>query len=150
MANKEVVWVTTQFFFAVFLVATQDIAVDGWAITILSPEFRKYGSTCQAIGQNIGFFVSYTIFLAFSSADFCNSYIRSIPEEGGLLSLGGYMYFWGIGFILVSLLLFLKKERIHTERGKFQRLSTYFSCFLSPILPYCPFHLFFSSSFVSF
>jgi hypothetical protein len=46
---------------------------------MLSPANRGYGSTCQAVGMNIGYFLSYTIFLALSSAKFCNSYLRSTP-----------------------------------------------------------------------
>ena len=28
----------------------KDIAVDGWALTLLSPNNVSYGSTCQSIG----------------------------------------------------------------------------------------------------
>lgn len=45
----------------VFLCATQDIAVDGWALTILSKESLSYASTAQTIGLNIGYFMSFTI-----------------------------------------------------------------------------------------
>ena len=42
------VWATTVSFFSlVMLAATQDIAVDGWAITILAKENISYASTCQ-------------------------------------------------------------------------------------------------------
>lgn len=51
----------------------------GWALTMLSPANRGFGSTCQAVGMNLGYFLSYTIFLALSSAKFCNSYLRSVP-----------------------------------------------------------------------
>ena len=51
----------------------------GWAVTILSPANRPLGSTCQAIGLNLGYFVSYTVFLALNSKQFCNTYLRSVP-----------------------------------------------------------------------
>ncbi|MCP9264025.1 hypothetical protein DINM_006950 [Dirofilaria immitis] len=38
-----------------FLAATQDIAVDGWALTMLSRENVGHASTCNAAGQTIGF-----------------------------------------------------------------------------------------------
>lgn len=43
---------------------TQDIAVDGWALTLLSPPNVGYASTCQTIGTSTGFFTSFTAFLA--------------------------------------------------------------------------------------
>jgi hypothetical protein len=58
------------FFVMVFLSATQDIAVDGWALTLLSAENVSYSSTAQSIGITLGYFMSFTIFLAFNSAEF--------------------------------------------------------------------------------
>lgn len=55
----------------------QDIAVDGWALTLLPPHHIEYASTCQTLGMNTGYFTSFTIFLALSNAEFCNKYIRS-------------------------------------------------------------------------
>ena len=37
-----------------FLAATQDIAVDGLALTVLSEENKELGATCNAIGQTLG------------------------------------------------------------------------------------------------
>lgn len=47
-----------------------DIAVDGWALTLLSPENLSFASTCQTIGLNTGFFASFTVFLALNSEAF--------------------------------------------------------------------------------
>ena len=54
----------------VFFAATQDIAVDGWALTLLSDDAKAYASTAQTFGLNIGYFTSYTVFLAFNSETF--------------------------------------------------------------------------------
>lgn len=54
----------------------QDIAVDGWALTMLSSENVGYGSTCNTIGQTLGYFISQVGFLAFNSPDVCNKYFR--------------------------------------------------------------------------
>lgn len=44
----------TAFFFAlVLLAATQDVAVDGWALTLLSRGRVGWASTCQTIGTNL-------------------------------------------------------------------------------------------------
>ncbi|SMN19122.1 similar to Saccharomyces cerevisiae YBR220C Putative protein of unknown function [Maudiozyma saulgeensis] len=90
----------------VFLCATQDIAVDGWALTILSRDSLSYASTAQTVGLNIGYFLSFTVFLAFNSADFANKYLRSqnTPTiNHGLISLGGYLQFAGIIYLIVTL-----------------------------------------------
>lgn len=47
-----------------------DIAVDGWALTLLSKENLSYASTAQTVGLNTGYFMSFTVFLAFNSVDF--------------------------------------------------------------------------------
>jgi hypothetical protein len=61
----------------------QDIAVDGWALTLLPPHHIEYASTCQTLGMNTGYFTSFTIFLALSNAEFCNKYIRSNSTLAG-------------------------------------------------------------------
>lgn len=47
-----------------------DIAVDGWALTLLSEENLSYASTAQTVGLNSGYFMSFTVFLAFNSIEF--------------------------------------------------------------------------------
>lgn len=99
------------FFVLILLAATQDIAVDGWALTILSKENRSLAATCQTVGLNIGFFSSFTVFLAFNSADFCNSYLRFTPQPEGLLDLGDYLQFWAIVYLVFTgWLIFFKEE----------------------------------------
>ena len=86
----------------VFLCATQDIAVDGWALTILSRDSLSYASTAQTVGLNIGYFLSFTIFLSLNSADFTNKYLRSTDLPYGLISLGGYLKFAGVIYLIVT------------------------------------------------
>ncbi|KAJ5692305.1 membrane protein [Penicillium macrosclerotiorum] len=112
------VWNFTYWWFMlVFFCATQDIAVDGWAITLMSPPNISYASTAQTVGLTAGHFLSYTVFLAFNSKDFANRWFRTTPGEGGLLSLGGYLTFWGWTYLIVTLCLaVLKKEDRTKER----------------------------------
>ncbi|KAJ3050751.1 hypothetical protein HK097_008253 [Rhizophlyctis rosea] len=99
------------FTFFVFLCATQDIAVDGWALTLLKGENKAYASTAQTIGLNTGYFLSFTVFLALNSPEFCNSYLRSTPATEGLIPLGSYLQFWGLMFLVCDAwLIFLQKE----------------------------------------
>lgn len=102
--------ITFYFFVLVFFCATQDIAVDGWALTCLSPDSLSYASTAQTIGINTGYFSSFTVFLALSSPDFANKYLRSVPLDVGLFTMGGYLRFWGWMYLFVTCLIFLVPE----------------------------------------
>ncbi|KAJ3335307.1 hypothetical protein HDU91_002244 [Kappamyces sp. JEL0680] len=110
----------------VFLCATQDIAVDGWAVSLLTDENKTYASTAQTIGLNTGFFLSFTIFLALNDAGFANKYFRSTPLDTGLLSLGNYLSFWGLMFLVctVGLLLFKTHDPVEEEESI---MSVYFT-----------------------
>lgn len=80
----------TFIFFALnFLAATQDIAVDGWALTMLKRCNVGHASTCNSVGQTAGYFLGYVAFIALESAEFCNTYLRRIPVDKGLVTLPG-------------------------------------------------------------
>lgn len=108
---------TGWWFMLVFLCATQDIAVDGWAISLLSMQNIAYASTAQTVGITAGSFLSHTVFLALQAPDFANAWFRTVPKDVGLLTLGGYMTFWGWAYLVVTAgLAFLKKEQKDTTR----------------------------------
>eukprot|EP00741_Cyanophora_paradoxa_P015837 tig00020904_g15289.t1 len=92
------------------LIATQDIAVDGWALTLLSRRNVAYASTCQTTGLNIGYFLSFTIFLALNSPDFANRFLRSSPSPQGALQLSEYLRFWGWMYLVFSAALLFFRE----------------------------------------
>ncbi|SLM38401.1 acetyl-coenzyme a transporter 1 [Lasallia pustulata] len=112
------VWTFTRWwFFLVFLCATQDIAVDGWALVLISPSNLSYASTAQTVGLTGGQFMSHTVFLAFNAPDFANRYFRSSPKPEGVMTLGGYLTFWGWAYLAVTLGLgLLKKEERSKDR----------------------------------
>ncbi|KAJ3256946.1 hypothetical protein HK103_005064 [Boothiomyces macroporosus] len=111
-----VTMIAVVFTIMVFLCATQDIAVDGWALSLLTDENKTYASTAQTIGLNTGYFLSFTVFLAFNSPEFCNAYIRSVPSDSGLLTLGQYLFFWGVMFLICDFfLLFFTETADHFE-----------------------------------
>ncbi|ORZ16764.1 acetyl-coenzyme A transporter 1-domain-containing protein [Lobosporangium transversale] len=118
---------TAVFFVLIFFSATQDIAVDGWALTLLSKNNVSYASTAQTIGLNSGYFLSFTVFLAFNSPEFSNKYFRSEPQDVGLVPLGGYLKFWSMMYFTITLwLIFLKKEeRPQTDQNEFSIKSVY-------------------------
>jgi len=84
------------FFSIYFLLASQDVAVDGWAITMLKRENVGLASTCNAVGQTLGFFASFTGFLVLNARGYCE--------------LKGFVMFWAAMFLLSSLAVFLKRE----------------------------------------
>ncbi|KAH7358478.1 acetyl-CoA transporter 1 [Plectosphaerella cucumerina] len=110
---------TGWWFFLVFMCATQDIAVDGWALTLLTPGNVSYASTAQTVGLTAGHFLSYTVFLALNSKDFANRYFRDTPLDTGLMSLAGYLTFWGWAYLIITvgLALFKREEKTRNEDG---------------------------------
>eukprot|EP00013_Stygamoeba_regulata_P020339 CAMPEP_0177654508 /NCGR_PEP_ID=MMETSP0447-20121125/14375_1 /TAXON_ID=0 /ORGANISM="Stygamoeba regulata, Strain BSH-02190019" /LENGTH=591 /DNA_ID=CAMNT_0019158173 /DNA_START=194 /DNA_END=1969 /DNA_ORIENTATION=- len=138
LSGSEVdVWMLACLFFGlILLTATQDIAVDGWAITMLSEANQGFAGTCQTIGLNIGYFMSFTIFLAFHSADFCNKFLRSTEtaSEEGVLTLAGYLQFWGIMYLGITVLLAVfKHERPTSQKDAKQSVSSVYRKILSII-----------------
>lgn len=102
---------TILFFSLNFLAATQDIAVDGWALTMLKKANVGHASTCNSVGQTAGFFLSYVLFMALESPSFCNMYLRSEPSDTGIVSLAGFLYFWGLVLLVsTTLVAIFKKE----------------------------------------
>jgi PAT family acetyl-CoA transporter-like MFS transporter 1 len=72
---------TAFFFFLYFLMATQDIAVDGWAIEILSRKNVGWASTCNAVGQALGNVVSFILFMALNSAEVVANSLLSCLQQ---------------------------------------------------------------------
>jgi hypothetical protein len=100
---------TIFFLFLYFLMATQDIAVDGWALTMLSRDSVGYASICNSIGQVLGIFIANQGFIALSDINWCKTYLNIAP----LINLSDFMLFWGYIFIIITtLILIFKKEEI--------------------------------------
>ncbi|GAA6065966.1 acetyl-coenzyme A transporter 1, partial [Tachysurus ichikawai] len=117
--GPDVIVLTAVFFMLSFLAATQDIAVDGWALTMLSKENVGYASTCNSVGQTAGYFLGNVLFLALESADFCNKYLRFEPQDQGIVTLSDFLFFWGIVFVVsTTLLAILKSENNRHQRSR--------------------------------
>lgn len=97
----------------VTLCATLDVAVDGWALTLLPANKIHFASTCQSVGVNIGLFISFTIFLALSSARFCNQFL-GISKE--FFTLGSFMRFWALIYAFSTLGLLFKSENVTSPK----------------------------------
>ncbi|XP_034637606.1 acetyl-coenzyme A transporter 1 [Trachemys scripta elegans] len=117
--SPDVVALTVTFFLFEFLAATQDIAVDGWALTMLSRENVGYASTCNSVGQTAGYFLGNVLFLALESASFCNKYLRFQPQPKGIVTLSDFLFFWGAVFLITTTLVaLLKKENKEVTPSK--------------------------------
>ena len=77
-------------------------------------DFCRYASTCQTVGMNIGYFTSFTVFLALNDVDFCNKYLRSGDHQPqGLLPLGTYLRFWGWFYGVLTILIAAFKSEVN-------------------------------------
>eukprot|EP00927_Polykrikos_kofoidii_P067290 TRINITY_DN6279_c0_g1_i2.p1 TRINITY_DN6279_c0_g1~~TRINITY_DN6279_c0_g1_i2.p1 ORF type:complete len:500 (-),score=51.77 TRINITY_DN6279_c0_g1_i2:203-1669(-) len=79
-----------------FLCATQDIAVDGWALTMLRKDNAAYQATCNAVGQTLGATLGWTGV--------------TLLEHMRLINLSGSMFYIGIIFIVVTILVCIFKQ----------------------------------------
>ncbi|GMR61218.1 hypothetical protein PMAYCL1PPCAC_31413, partial [Pristionchus mayeri] len=97
-----------------FLAATQDIAVDGWALTILSRKNVGYASTCNAAGQTAGSFLGNVLFLTLESKNFANRF-RETPLDHGFVDLAGFVFFWGCVFVVSTTLVWIFKKEVDNQ-----------------------------------
>lgn len=114
--KPEMILLTSVFFVLWFLTATQDIAVDGWALTMLQRRNVGHAATCNAVGQTAGGFIGYVVFLVLESKEFCTKYIYNEPQDVGLVTLSGFLRFWSVIFLLSTLFIAIfKKERSEAD-----------------------------------
>nr|VZI32592.1 unnamed protein product [Spirometra erinaceieuropaei] len=114
VAGDVQIWsLTCAFFGLTLLAATQDIVVDGWALTMLSKENVGWASTCNSVGQSLGYIIAFIVFLALESPEICNNYLRFTPVPGqGLISFSGFLYFWGVVFVLSTTVVAIFKSEV--------------------------------------
>ena len=113
---------TTVLFFITLLIATQDICVDGWALSLFSSSNVIWQSISQTIGQPLGSFLGSPLLLTFESANMTNRLIRQplgLPlQTYGLFTLAQFLRFWGIVFLLITIgviFLFRQQRHLHEE-----------------------------------
>ncbi|CAF3364544.1 unnamed protein product [Rotaria socialis] len=125
-------YLTCIFFLVYVLLASQDICVDGWALTLLTNYNLQWASTCQTVGQTTGRFIGYTILMTFESANFTNRFIRQpflLTERSyGLFTIDQFIRLWAVAFILVSTIIALCK-REKQENNHLNICQTYLSIF---------------------
>lgn len=76
-----------------------------------------HAATCNIVGQAGGGFVGYILLLILESKDFANQYIFSEPSDEGLVTLSGFLMFWGCVFLGMTVLIgIFKKECSEDEK----------------------------------
>ena len=53
---------TVMFFLLSLLTATQDVAVDGWSLTMLRPANLGLAATCNSVGMQLGWLLGFVVF----------------------------------------------------------------------------------------
>ena len=53
---------TIMFFLLSLLTATQDVAVDGWSLTMLRPANLGLAATCNSVGMQLGWLLGFVVF----------------------------------------------------------------------------------------
>ncbi|KAG5680983.1 hypothetical protein PVAND_010457 [Polypedilum vanderplanki] len=107
---------TSVFFLMRVFAATQDVAVDGLALCLLKKRNIGHVATCEMIGISCGWCIGYVVLLVLESSEFSNSFIFSEPRNEGLITLGGFLKFWGIAFLVFTILIaFFKHENSETD-----------------------------------
>ena len=125
IARRDVLWLTVIFFGIIFLTATQDICVDGLAITLFTATNPQWTSTSQTVGQTLGRFFGFSFLLTFESANFTNTYIRAplslSPQNSGLFTLQQFLQFAAGAFLISTILLtffFREKKEVIIVNGE--------------------------------
>lgn len=113
--RPQMVILTTMFFILWFLTATQDIAVDGWALTMLQRKNVGYAATCNAVGIMAGFFTGYTVFLILDSEE--------LRFHG--FSLPNFLRFWGVVFIITTIFIAIFKRDISNDDEELENNPDY-------------------------
>ncbi|KAE9541283.1 hypothetical protein AGLY_004528 [Aphis glycines] len=100
------------------LSSTQDIVVDGWALTMLKKNNVSYTSMCNSIGVLFGIFLGEVCFTLLVSEEFNTKYFRSTPGTGGLISMKSFLLFWAVLVMSVTFSVgIFKKEKKNLEDG---------------------------------
>ncbi|VVC36431.1 Hypothetical protein CINCED_3A008525 [Cinara cedri] len=107
-----------------FLITTQDIVVDGWALTILKKKNVGYASTCNTSGIAIGLMIGTICSTLLTSKKFSNKYLWATPHEEGMTTLKDLFRLLGVFYLLVTILIAVfKKEKDCTLSDGYVKLN---------------------------
>ena len=100
----------------IFLTATQDICVDGLAISLFAATNPQWTSTSETVGHTMGYFFGSSFLLTLESANFTNKFVRNPlslpPQDYGLFSLEQFVRYAALAFLIVPafLVIFVREK----------------------------------------
>lgn len=124
---------TVLFMGITFLTATQDICVDGLAVSLFAATNPQWASTSQIVGIKLGRFLGYSCLLTLESANFTNRFIRKplslTYQSFGLFSLEQFIRFVALTFLVVTVcvaIFFRENPKVPIDKDEEKnRLSLY-------------------------
>ncbi|XP_026822981.1 acetyl-coenzyme A transporter 1-like [Rhopalosiphum maidis] len=113
--KPNVLKLTSVFLISTFLVATQDIVVDGWALTLLQKNNVGYASTCAFVGQFTGIIISSMSLILLTSEDFSNKYLKISLDVGGIVTVKNLFLICGVLFMVITTSIAIFKNEKDTR-----------------------------------
>lgn len=108
-----------------FLSATQDIAVDGWSLTVLKKKNISYASVCPSVGVPIGMFTGSVCFTLLVSEQFSVNFLKTTPGTGGIMTMKSFFNIWAIIILMVTIFIGLFKNEKHKIEDGNEKISVF-------------------------
>ncbi|KAL5239627.1 hypothetical protein ACI65C_007037 [Semiaphis heraclei] len=108
-----------------FLSATQDIAVDGWSLTVLKKKNVSYASVCPSIGVPIGMFSGSVCFTLLVSEEFSVKHFGTTLGTGGIMTMKSFFSIWAIIILVVTVFIGLFKSEKHKLEDDHKKISVF-------------------------
>uniref|UniRef100_A0A2H8TZP9 Acetyl-coenzyme A transporter 1 n=2 Tax=Melanaphis sacchari TaxID=742174 RepID=A0A2H8TZP9_9HEMI len=106
-----------------FLSATQDIAVDGWSLSVLKKKNISYASVCNSIGVPIGMCTGSVCFTLLISEQFSVKYLGTSIGTGGIITMKSFFNICTIIIIAVTIIIGLFKNEKYTMEDDYEQIS---------------------------
>ncbi|CAD8088507.1 unnamed protein product [Paramecium primaurelia] len=108
VANAEHTLLNLFYYYIALMIclSTSDTAIDGWSVTLLSNVAQQ--SVCQTFGQQVGWFISQSIFI--------------LLNQKNIINFAQYQYTLGIICIIMSIIVIFVKETNPDEVIHYQSL----------------------------
>ena len=97
---------TVMFLLLSLLTATQDVAVDGWSLTMLRPANLGLAATCNSVGMQLGWLLGFVVFTTLGGelGEYYNVMFNIYPlsESMEYLTLAQFFLFWGLVYLVTT------------------------------------------------
>lgn len=82
-----------------------------------------YASTCNSVGQTLGYFIAFIGFIALNDPATCNKYLRNEQYDKGIVSLAGFIQFWGYIFLITTIFVWIFKTEAPEKSSNKEDIS---------------------------